>query len=400
MARRRFQTGSVSLETLKDGRRQWEGRYREDIMLADGTIVRRFRKVVLGSKLELPTKKLAQRALQPYLEKTNSFVPTEQDNSQSVPTVNTKALVLFETFAPRWEKEVLTGSGHYKHSQQKTAQSHLNRWLLPAFGKMPLGDVRAEAIQAFFNSMIGTASPKLMRNVRNTLASILKTARGWEYISHDPLEALVLPRYEYRKKPAYTVEEVNRILACSNGRGSILYTLAETGLRSGELCGLEVPDVDSVNRTITVRRTIWRGHAGTPKTDRGKRTFAISEKLAGIFAGLIADRTAGPVFATRNGTPFDGNNVRNREFRAARKAAGISFGDLHTLRHFNATAMDSLRVPEAVKRLRLGHADASITDRYTDALAKDDRETAEKLSTLILYPSCTLGGNTVTNGHA
>ena len=99
-------------------------------------------------------------------------------------------------------------------------------------------------------------------------------------------------------------------------------------------------------------------------------------------------------------------NLRNRALRPALKAAGVEYGDLHTFRHFNATAMDSLRVPGAVKRLRLGHSDGSITDSYTDAIERDDKAAAEQIAALIagaaesLRPSCVVEGRTTTSTHA
>jgi hypothetical protein len=59
----------------------------------------------------------------------------------------------------------------------------------------------------------------------------------------------------------------------------------------------------------------------------------------------------------------------------------------------------------AVRRMRLGHADVSITDGYTNAVENDDKEAAEKIAALIvekaesLDPSWTLGGSNVTNAH-
>jgi len=405
MARRRFQTGSVKLETLKDGRQQWEGRYREDVTQADGTVRRALRKVVLGTKQELPSERMARRALQPYLDKANkAVVPVESNNPDSVSAYvpKAKALVSFETFVAKWIEEILV---HSKYSHRETAKCHLRKWLLPAFGKTALGDVRAEAVQRFFNAMKGKASPKLIRNVRNTLASILRQAKAWEYIHHDALAGLILPRYEPTKKPAYKVEDVAKILAHSNGQGPVFYALAESGLRAGELAGLEVQDVDLAGLKITVRQAIWRGHSDAPKTKAAKRTFAISAKLAEMLARQIAGRKSGPVFSSRNGTPLDMKNIRNRALRSALKAAGVGYGDLHTFRHFNATAMDSLRVPGAVKRLRLGHSDGSITDSYTDAIEKDDQAAAEQLAALIagtgesLFPSCTPEGNKMTSAH-
>ena len=125
-----------------------------------------------------------------------------------------------------------------------------------------------------------------------------------------------------------------------------------------------------------------------------------------MLAETIGDRTSGPVFESRNSTRVDMHNICNRVLRKARQDASVEFGDLHTFRHFNATVMDSLHIPMAVRRMRLGHADVSITDGYTNAVENDDKEAAEKIAALIvekaesLDPSWTLGGSNVTNAHA
>jgi hypothetical protein len=67
MARKRYQQGSVTLKG-----RNWTGRFFEDVRQTDGSITRVQRRVILGTKTELPTRKLALRKLEPYLVKINS----------------------------------------------------------------------------------------------------------------------------------------------------------------------------------------------------------------------------------------------------------------------------------------------------------------------------------------
>jgi integrase len=192
------------------------------------------------------------------------------------------------------------------------------------------------------------------------------------------------------------IEHVAGILACLPARYQIpFYFLAECGSRSGETA-LDVSDVDLQRQTVCIQRAIWRGHIDTPKTGSSMRRFYISAALTAMLADQIGERTTGPVFPSRSGTPLDLHNFRSRILKPILKRMGLAFGDLHTLRHFNATLMDSAGIPAAVRRKRLGHADASVTDSYTGTMHEDERAAAEKICDLILgalerlYPDCTL----------
>jgi integrase len=55
---------------------------------------------------------------------------------------------------------------------------------------------------------------------------------------------------------------------------------------------------------------------------------------------------------------------------------------LHSFRHTNATAMDSLQIPKGVQRKRLGHSTKDITAHYMHTFAQDERDAAEKLGEL------------------
>jgi hypothetical protein len=65
MARKRYQRGRVFLEGKKKDK--WAGRYREDVMEIDGKTRRVRRYVILGSKRELPTRRLAERKMDAIL---------------------------------------------------------------------------------------------------------------------------------------------------------------------------------------------------------------------------------------------------------------------------------------------------------------------------------------------
>ena len=64
---------------------------------------------------------------------------------------------------------------------------------------------------------------------------------------------------------------------------------------------------------------------------------------------------------------------------ATRSAASLG---LHSFRHTNATAMDSLGIPYQVRKRRLGHSNGSVTENYTHTFTQDEREAAKKLAEL------------------
>src|SRR6266436_4718060 len=92
LARRRYQKGSV---IFSRSRQAWLGRYREDSIRPDGTVIRTRPQVVLGTKKELPTQRLAARKLDEILSRINDYAyqPTR--------------IATIAEFAKRWREEVL-----------------------------------------------------------------------------------------------------------------------------------------------------------------------------------------------------------------------------------------------------------------------------------------------------
>lgn len=58
-------------------------------------------------------------------------------------------------------------------------------------------------------------------------------------------------------------------------------------------------------------------------------------------------------------------------------------GAAHAFRHGNATLLDSLHAPMAVRQERLGHVDARTTMGYTHLVTADDVRVAGELGALL-----------------
>ena len=136
---------------------------------------------------------------------------------------------------------------------------------------------------------------------------------------------------------------------------TMFWFVAETGMRGGEVCGLQIDDI--LDRSVAVRRSAWRGKLQTTKTPKAVRRVEISAVLAEHLAQHIGNRKSGLVFQTREGTPYDNYNVVSWELKPLLKKLGIDRkgAGLHAFRHSNASALDSLGVPLSVRQDRLGH---------------------------------------------
>ena len=87
-------------------------------------------------------------------------------------------------------------------------------------------------------------------------------------------------------------------------------------MRSGELFGLKVEDLDLENAIVHVRRSAWKNLEVTPKTDAGHRDVDIDKATVEMLKKHLGDRNIGLVFPSRNGTPLVNRKINVHALRA------------------------------------------------------------------------------------
>jgi hypothetical protein len=186
------------------------------------------------------------------------------------------------------------------------------------------------------------------------------------------------PRPSRPELQAWTAAELRAFLAhVGADRLYSLWLLASsTGMRRGELLGIQWSDVDLSRARISVRRSLVTvGHevvVSEPKTAKGRRSVALDPATV---AGLktwrkqqAAERLAwgpawidsGVVFTWEDGRPLHPREV-TRAFSRHVLAAGVPIIRLHDLRHTHATLALAAGVHPKVVQERLGHANIAIT---------------------------------------
>jgi integrase len=350
LARRRYQRGQI---LFSKSRQLWLGRYREDTIRPDGTIIRLRPQIVLGTKKELPTRRLAARKLDEVLSRINdrAYQPTR--------------IATISEFAVRWREDVLSKR---KPSTVRSAKSHLDSHIIPQLGKLRLDQIGPENQQLFINHLAG-ASRKTVLNILSTLSSMLSTAANWGYASSEvELRKLVLPERNAHVPAHFNRSQVESILSLAGEPWRTFFiVLILTGLRAGEALGLQWPDIDFDHRCIHVRRSAWYGNAQSTKSKASMAPVTLPDMLANILKAYRAVWTRNPsswLFATRNSRPPSSNKVVEYRLWPILDALDIPRCGLHAFRHSVASfIVDAGYSPEVAKQ-QLRHTDARTTFNY------------------------------------
>lgn len=142
---------------------------------------------------------------------------------------------------------------------------------------------------------------------------IWRSARTWRYVAHDALEGIVLPKRRKVQRFFFTPEEVRRIMAATEGpQRTFCWLAAETGMRAGGAVRSADRRPGPAARIDSGSTKRLAGKIQTPKSENSVRTFALSPQLVEHLRGFVDSWRPNDVrlvFASRNGTPWDGEPV-------------------------------------------------------------------------------------------
>jgi integrase/recombinase XerD len=143
---------------------------------------------------------------------------------------------------------------------------------------------------------------------------------------------------------------------------AIILTLGYTGMRLGELCALNVEDVDFADEIITVK---------SGKGDKG-RIVLIEERTKEALGQYLKARRAcsGPLFVSTKDRRINYKAVERLIDKYSKKAGIIKRVTPHVLRHTLATSLIRRGADIRIIQQLLGHASVATTQIYTHV---DDR---------------------------
>ena len=373
--RKRYQRGHL----YKTGkyRQVWRARWVEPVVLPNGAVGRVLRNEFIAEVRDVPTRRQAQALLDEKLRSLNQGSHKPQ------------AVITFRQFVEEhWKQKVLPA---FKPS---TAESHsvlLHKHLLPCFGDKRLCDIGTADVQAFVmeKAQAGLAW-NTVKNLRNLVSRILRTAVEWNYLASNAARGVRLPSKQLPRPPRMiTVEQLRALLQeLPEPARTMVLLCAFTGLRAGELLAQRWHHVDLDRGALQVRESVHRGKFGPPKTRNSVRELPLgSIVLAALQAHRMRVRQRGPddlLFPSRRGTALCRNNLLRRVVHPACDRAHIPRVGWHSLRHLHATLLSEAGEPLKVAQAQLGHADLQTTlGVYTHVLPESQRRAVERVESLV-----------------
>jgi integrase len=362
--------------------------------------------------------------------------------SQQVPGQTKASMRQAKQIEARLLEEV--GAGQHKGSRSRTMAELLERWLewrptvrpiapttvasyraaldryiLPALGKLPVRQVDAATLDTFY-ARLRTGGGKggrplkasTVHEVHAVLSGALKQAVVWGWIGHNPAKLATAPSVEKADVQPPQAEDAARLLAAameeSPELGLFLRLAVMLGARRGEICSLRWPDIDFDRGEVLIAGNVVRvPRQGLVRKDtktHAKRRVAVGagtldllrshrveQAKAALACGATLPADAYVFSHVPNGSsPIDPDGVSHRFLKLARRL-GVNCR-LHDLRHFMVTQLVAGGVDWRTVSGRAGHADGHMTlATYAHFQQAQDRQAAELMERLIRLPEAGAG---------
>lgn len=277
----------------------------------------------------------------------------------------------------------------------------VGRHIVPSIGRVRVADLQPRHVRTLQGDLRAKGlAPASIEQAQAILRSALEDARVvHNLIQHNAARDVPAPRSRAQPVNRWTDDEVARLLKAARGeRLEAFYVLAAyTGLRLGELLGLQWEDVDFEGRRLRVRTQLQRRRGEglvlvELKSDASRRDLPLGKACIEALhahrerqederaaADGWADAPAGLVFTTGTGRGIGKEYVNSRLFHRIRDRASVPEHPFKTFRATVPTMLAEAGVSPKVVQEYLGHADIATTLKFYTAVSDESKAQAAEV---------------------
>lgn len=309
-------------------------------------------------------------------------------------------------------KEIVTAAGYTQSTLSEAANVGVSTIRACYEGKN-VSKKTADKISAVLNNKAlfepQEAEKRLSDNTiakyHRLLSSMLTTAVQWQIIFSNPCRRVKPPRTERKEAAALDEKQVEQLIKCLDNEPlkykAAIMLILYTGMRRGELCGLNWSDIDLKDGIVHIQRELLytpsKGiYEDTTKTKQSNRVIQIPDDMIRLLTEYRREQLTrrlelgskwietDKVFTSDCGGYIRPDTLTSWFQKFIKRNNLPAETHLHSLRHTSATLLIAGGVDIATVSKRLGHADKSTTlNVYTHAIQSADARAAEKLQDIL-----------------
>ena len=290
--------------------------------------------------------------------------------------------VLFSSYATRYVADLRKRDGSELSGRSKRIQKAALDKLIPWFGGTPMRDITEEFVNEWYARACDEVRPSALEHAVWLLKRVMRAATGRQpdggppLLSSNPCNLVMRKRQSKRRDQApMTKQEIDALVEGfpEYDRLSVHLALLVGGLRIGEVCGLQLRDIDLEHGLLYVRHSVTQGpddlgayRLDETKTPESRRVVPIPAPVCRLIREHIdrfcPDRNPDTMLfhAPRHPERVLNPTTIQRQFRTARKRIDREDVTSQSRRTTHAKMFMSKGGPLRETRDELGNVDVDV----------------------------------------
>ena len=304
--------------------------------------------------------------------------------------------MLIQEFLNNWLNTY--GKHNLRDTTYKEYLRHITQYINPRIGSIGMQDLTPLQLQDFLYDVLDNGrqrgdkqklNPKTVIQTQRILHKAFSNAVKLQIIKINPADFVDTPK---KKKFKYNIllgDELRQFIRAFEGLhiyNAVVLALL-LGLRRGELLALTFDDINFIDKSIYINKSVVNGKDGvkldTTKTD-DERIIILSDDMIEFLKEIYKTALSAYVVPNMKGHMYNPASF-SRLYTYSRDSRKLPKVRFHDLRHIHATILYKNGVQAKVIQERLGHSNISTTlDIYTHLFKEDQQQAANIISKNIL----------------